>query len=107
MSSPAVMIRLTGVVVRYGTFRAVGGLDLDGWCGERLGLLGPNGAGTSTRVRALSGQRLPDVGTAAVGVYDVSTQWHRVKPLFGYVPDRDNHFDEFTGRRNLQIFADL
>jgi len=30
-----------------------------------------------------------------------------VKPLFGYVPDRDNHFDEFTGRRNLLIFADL
>ncbi len=30
-----------------------------------------------------------------------------MKPLFGYVPDRENHFDEFTGRRNLQIFAGL
>ena len=37
----------------------------------------------------------------------MARQWHRVKPLFGYVPDRDNHFDEFTGRRNLKIFADL
>jgi ABC-2 type transport system ATP-binding protein len=42
-----------------------------------------------------------------VGGFDVARQWHRVKPLFGYVPDRDNHFDEFTGRRNLLIFADL
>ena len=30
-----------------------------------------------------------------------------LKPLFGYVPDRDNHFDEFTGRRNLDIHARL
>jgi ABC-2 type transport system ATP-binding protein len=42
-----------------------------------------------------------------VGGFDVARQWQRVKPLFGYVPDRDNHFDEFTGHRNLQIFADL
>ncbi|MGL4423109.1 MAG: ATP-binding cassette domain-containing protein, partial [Gemmataceae bacterium] len=24
-----------------------------------------------------------------------------------YVPDRENHFEEFTGRRNLEFFADL
>src|SRR5205823_12537455 len=33
--------------------------------------------------------------------------WQAVKPLFGYVPDRENHFEEFTGLRNLQLFADL
>jgi ABC-type multidrug transport system ATPase subunit len=26
---------------------------------------------------------------------------------FGYMPDQDNHFDEFTARRNLQFFAAL
>src|SRR5262249_39647832 len=26
---------------------------------------------------------------------------------FGYVPDRENHFEEFTGRRNLLLFAGL
>jgi len=55
----------------------------------------------------LIGQRRADGGQATVGGFDVARQWHRVKPLFGYVPDRDNHFDEFTGRRNLLIFADL
>jgi ABC-type multidrug transport system ATPase subunit len=39
--------------------------------------------------------------------YDVVKEWAKIKPLFGYVPDRDNHFDEFTGRRNLEFFADL
>ena len=37
----------------------------------------------------------------------MAREWQRVKPFFGYVPDRENHFDEFTGRRNLQIFAGL
>lgn len=107
MPSPDVMIRLSGLVVRYGAFRAVDGLDLELYRGELFGLLGPNGAGKSTTVRVLIGQRRADGGHVTVGGFDVARQWHRVKPLFGYVPDRDNHFDEFTGRRNLLIFADL
>jgi ABC-2 type transport system ATP-binding protein len=101
------MIRIEALEVRYGAFRAVDGLDLSLYRGELFGLLGPNGAGKSTTVRVLIGQRKPDWGRATVGGYDVAKQWHLVKPLFGYVPDRDNHFDEFTGRRNLSIFADL
>jgi len=107
MTSPNVMIRLCGLVVQYGAFRAVDELDLELNRGELFGLLGPNGAGKSTTVRVLIGQRRADGGEVTVGGFDVARQWHRVKPLFGYVPDRDNHFDEFTGRRNLQIFADL
>lgn len=107
MGSRDVMIRLTDLVVQYGEFRAVDGLDLELYRGELFGLLGPNGAGKSTTVRVLIGQRRADGGVVTVGGLDVARQWQQVKPLFGYVPDRDNHFDEFTGRRNLQIFCDL
>jgi ABC-2 type transport system ATP-binding protein len=101
------IIQIEALEVRYGAFRAVDGLDLSLYRGELFGLLGPNGAGKSTTVRVLIGQRKPDWGRASVGGFDVVREWHKVKPLFGYVPDRDNHFDEFTGRRNLRIFADL
>jgi len=101
------MIRISQLVVQYGSYRAVDGLNLDLNRGELFGLLGPNGAGKSTTVRVLIGQLRATSGTATVGGFDVGRQWQKVKPLFGYVPDRDNHFDEFTGRRNLQIFADL
>src|SRR3954454_18719421 len=107
MGSRDVMIRLTDLVVRYGEFRAVDGLDLELYRGELFGLLGPDGAGESTAVRVLIGQRRADGGQVTVGGLDVSRQWQQVKSLFGYVPDRDNHFDEFPGRRNLKIFADL
>lgn len=100
-------ISIDGLVVRYGTFTAVDGLTLGIRKGELFGLLGPNGAGKSTTIRVLIGQRQPTAGAVTVCGYDVVKQWAKIKPLFGYVPDRDNHFDEFTGRRNLEFFADL
>jgi ABC-2 type transport system ATP-binding protein len=104
---PEPIIALKQLIVRYGSFTAVDGLDLDLYPGELFGLLGPNGAGKSTTVRVLIGQRKPSGGRAVVCGFDAVREWDRVKPLFGYVPDRENHFDEFTGRRNLLIFAGL
>lgn len=101
------MIRLSGLRVLYGSFAAVDGLDLDIRRGELFGLLGPNGAGKSTTIRVLIGQRSPTAGTANVAGYDVVREWAKIKPLFGYVPDRENHFEEFTGRRNLEFFGKL
>ncbi|HJZ56385.1 MAG TPA: ABC transporter ATP-binding protein [Gemmataceae bacterium] len=102
-----VMIRLSGLRVLYGSFAAVDGLDLEIRSGELFGLLGPNGAGKSTTIRVLIGQRLPSAGTVTVAGRDVVREWASVKPLFGYVPDRENHFEEFTGRRNLEFFGQL
>src|SRR5215510_2431844 len=101
------MIRIAGLRVLYGAFAAVDGLDLDIRRGELFGLLGPNGAGKTTTIRVLIGQRRPSAGSVTVGGLDVVRDWDEVKSLFGYVPDRENHFEEFSGRRNLQIFAGL
>jgi ABC-type multidrug transport system ATPase subunit len=104
---PEVVLRLEGLTVRYGSFMAVDGLDLHLHRGELFGLLGPNGAGKSSTIRVLIGQRPPSAGRATVLGLDVARDWQRVKPLFGYVPDRENHFEEFSGRRNLLLFAGL
>jgi ABC-2 type transport system ATP-binding protein len=105
MSEPILSIR--GLTVRYGDFTAVDSLDLDVGRGELFGLLGPNGAGKSSTLRVLIGQRPPHAGRVTVAGLDVVRDWQQVKESFGYVPDRENHFEEFTGRRNLQIFAGL
>jgi ABC-type multidrug transport system ATPase subunit len=102
-----VAIRLDRLRVQYGSFTAVDSLSLDIRKGELFGLLGPNGAGKSTTMRVLIGQRPPTAGTATVLGHDVVREWAKVKPLFGYVPDRENHFEEFTGRQNLEFFAEL
>jgi ABC-type multidrug transport system ATPase subunit len=105
VSSP--IIHIENLKVCYGSFVAVEGLNLELFPGELFGLLGPNGAGKSTTLRVLIGQRRPTAGRVRVAGYDVVRQWAAVKPIFGYVPDRENHFEDFTGRKNLEIFAGL
>jgi ABC-type multidrug transport system ATPase subunit len=82
-------------------------LDLEIRRGELFGLLGPNGAGKSSTLRVLIGQRRPTEGRVAILGQDLAREWDSIKTRFGYVPDRENHFEEFTGRRNLQFFAGL
>src|SRR5437016_5353190 len=101
------LLRLEQLTVRYGAFVAVDHLDLELKRGELFGLLGPNGAGKSSTLRVLIGQRQPTSGKVTLAGHDVVREWQKVKPLFGYVPDRENHFEEFTGWRNLQFFAEL
>jgi ABC-type multidrug transport system ATPase subunit len=101
------VICLEGLTVRYGSFVAVDDLHLELRRGELFGLLGPNGAGKSTTLRVLIGQRPPSGGRVIVAGRDVVRDWAAIKPLFGYVPDRENHFEEFSGRRNLLFFAGL
>jgi ABC-type multidrug transport system ATPase subunit len=100
-------IRIQSLTVRYGAFVAVDRLDLELRRGEVVGLVGPNGAGKSSTLRVLTGQRRPAAGAVTVLGHDLVRDWDAVKPLIGYVPDRENHFDEFTGRLNLRFFAGL
>lgn len=101
------VVALENLVIRYGTFTAVDGLNLELRAGELFGLLGPNGAGKSSTLRVLIGQQRPSAGKVTVFGQDIARRWAGIKPLFGYVPDRENHFEEFSGRRNLAFFAAL
>lgn len=68
-----------------------------------VALVGPNGAGKSTALRAAAGQFVPQAGQVVVAGLDVD----RARAQIGYVPDKDNHFDEFSARYNLEFFAAL
>ena len=59
-------IRCTGLVKRYGSLVAVGGVDLEIHTGECFGLLGPNGAGKTTTIEILEGLLEPDDGQVEI-----------------------------------------
>lgn len=95
------------IAVRYGRQQVVRNFNIDVRGGEFVALVGPNGVGKSTVLRVLAGLRRPDAGSVRIGGRDIAREWNAVKPLIGYMPDRDSHFDEMTGRQNLEFFADL
>lgn len=103
----ATVIETSDLTVRYGHFTAVDRLTLDVRAGELFGFLGPNGAGKTTTIKVLTGQLLPAGGSVRVTGLDVTTELPALKRRFGYVPDMDNHFEEFTGRGNLEFFRRL
>ncbi len=66
-SSAPVLVEMTGVEKRFGTTRALRGVDLSLSAGQCLGLVGRNGAGKSTIVSILSGLLDPDAGQVRLG----------------------------------------
>ncbi len=100
-------ILIDELTVRYGSFTAVDKLSLSVRSGELFGFLGPNGAGKSTTIRILIGMRTPTSGRVKIAGHSLPADFAKVKPLFGYVPDTENHVEEFSGRENLTLFAKL
>lgn len=100
-------ILIDELTVRYGSFTAVDKLSLSVRSGELFGFLGPNGAGKSTTIRILIGMRTPTSGQVKIAGHSLPADFAKVKPLFGYVPDTENHVEEFSGRENLALFAKL
>ncbi len=101
------VIRLHGVVKRYGEITAVDGLDLEVHEGTCVGLLGPNGAGKSTTMKMLTAQAIADAGSLEVLGFEVPKDSKQARALCGVVPQLDNLDIELTTRQNLAVFARL
>lgn len=105
MAIPAVHVE--GLTKRFGSTKALEGLDLDVEEGTVFGLLGPNGAGKTTLVRVLATLLAPDEGRAEVFGRDVVTSAPEVRELLGLTGQFAAVDEILTGRENLQMFGRL
>jgi putrescine transport system ATP-binding protein len=65
------LLRIEGVVKKFGSFRAVDGVSLDIRAGEFFALLGPSGCGKTTLLRMLAGFETPDEGRILLSGRDI------------------------------------
>jgi ABC-2 type transport system ATP-binding protein len=101
------VIRLRGVVKKYGDFPAVNGIDLEIRRGELFGFLGPNGAGKTTTMRMIAGILAPTAGTIEIGGIDLLRDPMAAKAKMGFIPDRPFVYDKLTGAEFLRFTAAL
>jgi putrescine transport system ATP-binding protein len=93
------LLRIEGVVKKFGQFRAVDALSLDIRAGEFFALLGPSGCGKTTLLRMLAGFEAPDEGRILLNGKDIAQVPPHQRPvnmmfqnyaLFPHLGVRDN-----------------
>jgi ABC-2 type transport system ATP-binding protein len=100
-------IEVSGLVKKFGDFRALDELDLTVATGEVHGFLGPNGAGKSTTIRVLLGLLRADSGVARLLGGD---PWHDAVELhrrLAYVPGDVNLWPNLTGGEAIDLLGRL
>ena len=99
------IVLIEGLVKKFGSFRALDGLDLDVRPGEVHGFLGPNGAGKSTTIRILLGLMRHDGGRITLFGRDPWSEGTTLRGDLAYVPGDVSLWAGLTGGECTDILA--
>ncbi|MEN9483605.1 MAG: hypothetical protein RJB37_1485 [Pseudomonadota bacterium] len=106
-TSPRPMLRLDGLIKRYGDRTALAGLTLALPAGQFVALLGPNGAGKSTLFQVLTGLFVADAGEVEVAGQSLRHSAVRALRDIGVVFQQMSLDLDLSVERNLRFHADL
>ena len=101
------VVRVEGLVKRYGDLLALDHFDLRIARGEIFGLLGPNGSGKTTTINCILQLLTYDRGTIELFGQPMAPDRYDLKRRIGVVPQQVAVFDELTVRENIDYFCSL
>jgi branched-chain amino acid transport system ATP-binding protein len=104
-TTPAPLLSVRDLVVRYGQVEALHGVSLDVFTGEIVALIGSNGAGKSTTLRAISGMVPIEQGQVRFDGRDITTlPSHQIVRLgLAHIPEARQIFGDQSVYDNLLL----
>ena len=105
--SDELAIDVRGLVKRFGSKTAVGGVDIQMPRGEVWGFLGPNGSGKTTTIRMICGLLRASEGEGQCLGYDIRREADRIKSETGYMTQKFSFWGDMTIRENIEFVARL
>jgi len=99
-------VRVSGLVVSYGSFIAVDNVSFTVKAGEIYGLLGPNGAGKTSTLKVIVGLYEPSAGAIEIFNTPISDEV-AAKSQIGYVPEEVILLDSLTPREFLEFVVSI
>lgn len=107
MNQTTNVIEISGLVKKFGSFKALDGLDLSVKPGQIHGFLGPNGSGKSTTIRILLGLLKKTGGEASLFGQDPWDDAVSLHKRLAYVPGEVSLWPNLTGGEAIDILASL
>ncbi len=101
------VIEVKKLVKKFGSFKALDGLDLSVSKGEVHGLLGPNGSGKSTTIRILLGLLDKTAGEVRLLDGDPKQDAVRLHSRLAYVPGDVNLWPNLSGGESIDLLGSL
>src|SRR6202041_3657015 len=101
------MIRVDGLVKKFGDFTAVDNISFEVPKGEIFAFLGPNGAGKTTTIKILTTLLKPTSGSVRLDGLDPSVQHNEARKRFGIVFQDPSLDDELTAYENMDFHGVL
>jgi len=100
-------IKAENLLYKYGDLTAVNQISFSVARGEILGFLGPNGAGKTTTIKMLTGQLVPESGSALLLDQNITRQPEQVQARIGVCFEQTNLYEQMSAEENLKLFACL
>jgi ABC-type multidrug transport system ATPase subunit len=102
-----VALQTENLTKRFRARTAVDRLTIRVERGDIYGFLGPNGAGKSTTLRMLLGLIRPTAGVIKFPLQSSGWEYLRARSRVGAIIESPAFYENFSGRRNLQLLASL
>ena len=101
------IIKVKGLVKKYGDFEAVKGISFEVNEGEIFGLLGQNGAGKSTTLEIIETLREKTSGEVWVNGFDLDKQPEEIKKIIGVQLQTSGYYPNLKLVELIQLFNGL